>query len=50
MDKIILFQEKYIVFQDLLILTSELYIKFWKELLKDTPGTTLVIYKIFDRI
>jgi len=38
MNSVITFQEKFIEFQDLLIATTEIYIKFWKELLKDLPG------------
>ncbi len=38
MASVISFQEKYIAFQDLLMTTTNLYIRFWKELLKDYPG------------
>ena len=41
LDKVIAFQEKFIAFQDLLIETAGLYLIFWKELLKESPGTTL---------
>jgi len=36
-DRCIQFQEKFIRLQDLISVTTESYIKLWKELLKDTP-------------
>jgi hypothetical protein len=40
LDKVIVFQERFIAFQDLLIETAQLYLTFWKELLKESPGTS----------